>query len=978
MGDAEEPRDWKHTLNLPRTDFPMKGNLQALEPRMLARWQEEGTWAALLAANAGRPRFLFHDGPPYANGHIHAGTALNNVLKDFVVKAQNMSGRLCDCIPGWDCHGLPIERAVEKRLKEQKVDRRTLAREDFLARCRAYAQEFIDIQRGELRRLGLFADWDTPYTTLSFGYEAQEIRELAAVARRGLLYRKKKAVYWCVTDQTALAEADIEYADHESPSIYVAFRTEAAKGTLGKHERPEALAEAFPFLRGHAVDLAIWTTTPWTLPANLAVAVHPELDYVFYDLGSRVVVAAKDLLPRLLAEIAPEHLEVRTLKAHGETVSAAALVDPARILGYATGKDLEGFAYRHPFAPRQGFVVLGEHVTLEQGTGLVHTAPGHGAEDYAVGEAYGLEAYNPVLADGRFDDTVQPPSLKGVRVFDANPAIVQLLVEKGVLLNRAGESVVHSYPHCDRCKNPVIFRATPQWFVSLDRPLDGAQGPSLRTRALQQVDEAVEWIPDWGKQRIRGMLENRPDWTLSRQRSWGVPIPVALCASCGEGLVSPALMEKVAEAVEQEGAGAWYRLPLEQFLPEPPPCAACGSRRWNKGTDILDVWFDSACSFAVVMEPRYGPGPVDLYLEGSDQHRGWFHSSLLVSVATRDRAPYRRVLTHGFVVDGEGRKMSKSLGNFVAPEKIISQYGAELLRLWVASSDYRDDIRLSDGILKSLAEGYRKIRNTLRYALSNLADFDPARHAVPDAQLLPLDAWAKGRLEELVARVRRAYDAYEFHLVYHAVVDFCGNDLSALYFDISKDRLYTWKTDGPARRSGQTVLHRVATDLLRLLAPVMSFTAEEAWAFLPAAPTRSVFLAGFPQAQGRMPAELGERFERLFAIRSVVQKQLEAARRDKLIGASLEAKVLLYPAEADREFLGRHLAELPGLFIVSQVELLEAATPGLQQVPGGSHFETLGVEVRPADGAKCPRCWTYAVEVAAGAAVCAKCQAALG
>lgn len=979
MDDAGEPRDWKHTLNLPRTDFPMKGNLLALEPRLLARWEAEGTWKALKEANAHKPRFLFHDGPPYANGHLHAGTALNKVLKDFVVKLENMSGRLCDYIPGWDCHGLPIERAVEKRLKDEKIDRRTLSREDFLDRCRAYAQEFIDIQRTEFKRLGLFADWDTPYTTLSFAYEAQEIRELARVARRGLLYRKKKAVYWCFTDQTALAEADIEYEDRTSPSIYVAFRTEAAAGgPLGKGARKEALADAFPFLRGRAVDLVIWTTTPWTLPANLAVAVHPELEYVFYDLGSRVVVVAKDLLSRLLGEIAPEQMQVRTLQAQGTPLSAAALVEPARILGYASGRELEGFAYRHPFAPRQGRVVLGEHVTLEQGTGLVHTAPGHGAEDYAVGEAYGLEAYNPVLADGRFDDTVQPPSLEGVRVFDANPKIVELLVQKGVLLNRPGETITHSYPHHDRCKNPIIFRATPQWFVALDRPMDGADGLSLRAAALRDVDHSVRWIPEWGKQRIQGMLETRPDWTLSRQRSWGVPLPVLLCAACGEGLVSPEMMERVADAVEKEGTGAWDRLPLEHFLKVPPACGACGGQRWTKGTDILDVWFDSACSFATVMEPRYGPGPVDLYLEGSDQHRGWFHSSLLVSVATRDRAPYRQVLTHGFVVDGDGRKMSKSLGNVVSADKMIAQYGAEVVRLWVASSDYRDDIRLSDGILKSLAEGYRKIRNTLRYALSNLADFDPSKDALGHEAFLPLDAWAQGRLAELVVRVRRAYEAFEFHLVFHAVVDFCGNDLSALYFDISKDRLYTWKTDGQPRRSAQTVLYRVARDLLRLLAPVMSFTAEEAWTFLPAAPTASVFLAGFPEVERRMPAELAERFERLFAVRSGVQKQLELARRDKVIGASLEARVLLHAQASDREFLGRHLAELPGLFIVSQVELLDMETPGMHHIPSGHQTETLGIEVRPADGAKCPRCWTYAVEVAAGESVCRKCQAALG
>jgi isoleucyl-tRNA synthetase len=978
MGDAAEPRDWKHTLNLPRTDFPMKGNLLQLEPRLLERWNEEGTWKALLLANQGKPRFLFHDGPPYANGHIHAGTALNKVLKDMVVKFQNMSGRLCDFIPGWDCHGLPIERAVEKRLKDEKVDRRTLSREDFLLRCRTYAQEFIDIQRTEFRRLGLFADWDTPYTTLAFAYEAAEIRELARVARRGLLYRKKKAVYWCFVDQTALAEADIEYADHESPSVYVAFRTEAAQGALGRNARPEAMASVFPFLSGKTVDLVIWTTTPWTLPANLAIAVHPELEYVFYDLGSRVVVVAKDLLPRLLAEIAPEQMEVRTLQAQGAELSAAALVDATRILGFASGRELEGFAYLHPFVPRQGRVVLGEHVTLEQGTGLVHTAPGHGAEDYAVGEAYGLEAYNPVLADGRYDGTVQPPTLKGVRVFDANPAIVQLLVDKGVLLNRPGETIAHSYPHHDRCGNPIIFRATPQWFVALDRPMEGGDGHSLRAAALKQIDEAVEWIPDWGKQRIRGMLENRPDWTLSRQRTWGVPLPVALCEACGEGLVSAEMMDRVAEAVALEGAGAWYRLPLEHFLPTLPPCPGCGKTAWTKGTDILDVWFDSACSFAAVMEPRYGPGPVDLYLEGTDQHRGWFHSSLLVSVATRDRAPYRQVVTCGFVVDGQGRKMSKSVGNVVPPEKIISQYGAEVLRLWVAASDYRDDIRLSDGILKSLAEGYRKIRNTLRYALSNLSDFEYHRDAVGQSELLPLDAWAQGRLDELVVRVRRAYQAYEFHVVFHAVVDFCGNDLSALYFDISKDRLYTWKSDGQPRRSGQTVLYQVARDLLRLLAPIMSFTAEEAWSFLPGAATPSVFLAGLPETTHRMPAELSERFERLFSVRSAVQKQLEAARRDKVIGASLEAKVLLHAEAADKEFLARHLAELPGLFIVSQVELLDAPAEDMHRVSGGGQHETLGIAVRPADGAKCPRCWTYAVEVAAGAPVCNKCQAALG
>jgi isoleucyl-tRNA synthetase len=956
--------DYKDTVNLPRTEFPMKGNLPQLEPRLLAFWAQQGTYLKMLERNASGPRFVFHDGPPYANGHLHAGHALNKILKDIVVKYRNMAGQLCDFIPGWDCHGLPIEQAVEKRLKDKKVDRRSLSREEFLERCRAYAEEFIGIQREEFKRMGVFGRWDEPYKTLTFDYEAQEIRELAELVRRGLVYRRKKPVYWCLTDQTALAEAEVEYEDHQSPSIYVAF------------DAAEDLGRLSPALQGKRVAFAIWTTTPWTLPANLAIAVHPKLEYVFYDVGPRVLCVAKDLLPRVLSECRADHLAIRevTVPGSGQTVEAASMAEATRILTYASGADLEGLKYRHPFYDRVSPVLTGEHVTLEQGTGLVHTAPGHGQEDYELGLKAGLDIYNPVKDDGRFDETVGP-LLAGKKVFEANPVVVGLLEEKGALLNPKDARVSHSYPHCWRCHNPIIFRATHQWFIALDKE-DG-----LRRRALAEIDQ-VQWVPRWGRERIHGMLEGRPDWCISRQRTWGVPIAVAMCEGCGEPVLSPELMERVAAAVEKEGAGAWYRTPVSEFLPAGHACPKCGKKEFRRETDILDVWFDSACSFAAVaMKRKNMHVPVDLYLEGSDQHRGWFHSSLLVGVGAHDHAPYRTVLTHGFVVDGEGRKMSKSLGNVVAPEKIIAQYGAEVLRLWVASSDYRDDVSLSEQILKGLAEGYRKIRNTVRYALSNLYDFDPKKDAVKPEALLPLDQWARSRLADLTARVRKAYEAYEFHQVFHQVVDFCAMDLSAVYFDILKDRLYTSKAASAARRSAQTVLHEVARDLLRLLAPVMSFTAEEAWQLLPGRETESVFLAGLPDGAGvAADPEVMGRYERLFALRSAVLPLLEAARREKMIGASLEAKVVLTASGAARAFLEKHREELPSLLIVSQVELADAAGAKAQALalPASFGEGAVQAEVAPAAGQKCPRCWTYSEAVGKGGQeVCARCAAAL-
>ncbi|MFZ5471314.1 MAG: isoleucine--tRNA ligase [Myxococcota bacterium] len=944
MSDAT-PKDYKETVNLPRTDFPMKGNLTQLEPKLLAWWESQGTYGKLVEKNSGRPLYVLHDGPPYANGRLHAGHALNKVLKDIVVKYRNMSGRLTDFIPGWDCHGLPIEQAVEKRLREKKIDKRTLSRDQFLEKCREYALEFVGIQREEFKRMGVFGRWAEPYLTLSFDYEAQEIRELATFAKTGALYRKKKPVYWCLTDATALAEAEVEYEDHASPSVYVAF------------DAAEDLGKKFPKLSGRKVSFVIWTTTPWTLPANLAIAAHPTLEYVFYELDGRVAVVAKELLTRFLAALpsAAEHLAVKDVKLGGAELSTAAMLHPERVLGYATGNELDGLSYRHVFYERVSPVLLGSHVTTEQGTGLVHTAPGHGQEDYEVGLAHGLDIYNPVKNDGAYDDSVGS-RLAGKKVFEANPLVIEWLVEKGALLNAATDTVKHSYPHCWRCHHPVIFRATHQWFISLEKN-------ELRTKALSEIDR-VEWVPKWGRERIHGMLENRPDWCISRQRTWGVPIPMALCEGCDEAVVSAEVMEKVASAVEKEGAGVWYRTPVEAFLPAEYRCSQCGGGKFRRETDILDVWFDSACSFAAVGEKReHLRVPVDLYLEGSDQHRGWFHSSMLVGVGTRGRSPYESCLTHGFVVDGEGRKMSKSLGNVVLPEEIIKKHGAEVLRLWVASSDYRDDVRLSGQILQGLSEGYRKIRNTVRYALSNLYDFDPQNDAVADEALLPLDRWAKDRLAWLVTKVTHAYEMYEFHFVYHAVVEFCANDLSAVYFDILKDRLYTSGKRSDKRRSAQTVLHRIVLDLLRLIAPVMSFTAEEAFQLLPGKPAASVFLAGFPKGGEVLDNQIATTYEKLFAVRSEVQKHLEAARRDKLIGASLEAKVVLGMPKETKDFLSSHLAELPGLFIVSQVELGDA--------------QALRVEVKKADGQKCPRCWTYSPEVGKKRDVCPKCAEAL-
>ncbi len=951
MSDA--PTDYKATLNLPQTEFPMKGNLAALEPKMLEFWENEAIFQAMLEARKDAPTFVLHDGPPYANGNLHAGHALNKILKDIVVKYKHLSGHLTDFVPGWDCHGLPIEQAVEKRLSAKKIDRRTLSKDEFLAKCREYALEFIDTQRAEFKRMGVLGRWAEPYTTLAFDYEAQEIRELATIAEKGLLYRKKKPVYWCLTHATALAENEVEYNDkHVSPSVYVAF---AAEGDL---------SAKWAALKGQKVSFAIWTTTPWTLPANLAISVHPTFEYVFYELEpGRVVVLAKDMLAAVLAAVAPSHLKQQEVKLGEGSFDVSALAEPQRILAYASGTDLEGLKYRHVFLDRVSPVICGEHVTLDAGTGLVHTAPGHGQEDYEIGLKYGLDIYNPVKNDGRYDETVGP-LLVGKKVSEANPLVIDELVARGVLLNAKTDTIVNSYPVCWRCNNDVIYRATNQWFISLDKT-------GLRRDALEAIEQRVTWVPKWGKDRISSMLAGRPDWCISRQRTWGVPIVMALCENCDEAFVDPNMMNRVADEVEKYGTGTWYSTPIENFLPKGATCAKCQSTKFRRETDILDVWFDSASSFAAVAARRPNMSiPVDLYLEGSDQHRGWFHSSLLVGVATRGFAPYKTCLTHGFVVDGDGKKMSKSEGNTVAPADITKKYGGEVMRLWVASSDYRDDVRLSNVILDKLSEGYRKIRNTVRFTFLNLYDFDPAVHTVATADLLPLDQWALARLDRLLETVKKAYDSYEFHGVYHSVIDFCSTDLSAMYFDIQKDNLYTRKKDGRARRSAQTALYRIAHDLLVLLAPITSFTSEEAWAYLPGAKAKSVFLAKFPSVQGVANDEGVRDYERLFEVRKAVFPLLEAARRDKLIGKSLEARLVITASGPSLTLLTKYADVLPELFIVSQVEL--AATASEKAQPAGD----VKAEVLLATGDKCPRCWVFRPKVT-GKEVCAVCAEAM-
>jgi isoleucyl-tRNA synthetase len=927
--------DLKSTLNLPRTDFPMKANLPQAEPRRLAAWAEEGLYAKVREARRGAPRFVLHDGPPYANGHIHLGTALNKILKDLVVRSRTQMGFDAPYVPGWDCHGLPIELKVDKDLGSKKREMTPVA---FRRACRDYAASFVGIQRAEFERLGVMGTWDSPYLTMNPGYQATIVRQLAEFVEKGLVYKAKKSVHWCISDRTALAEAEVEYDDaHVSPSIDVRF-------ALAPSEEAR-LQERHPALAGKRVFAVIWTTTPWTLPANLALAVHPDADYAFFP-----VEGTKDVL--LVAKALRETALARWAKGGQAPGLGEALAE-------TKGATLEGVRFRHPWIDRESPVVLADYVTLDTGTGVVHTAPGHGWDDYLTGVRYGLDIYCPVDEAGRFLPEVE--GFAGKRVFEANPEIVELLRQRGALLASGKET--HAYPVCWRCRNPIIFRATEQWFIGLDR--DG-----FRERALLAIAK-VRWFPAWGQERIHNMIATRPDWCISRQRLWGVPIPAFYCKGCAAPVMTPELIRRVADVFAAESADAWYSRSAEELLPEGFRCPACGGSGFEKEKDILDVWFDSGSSHAAVLaqDPSLA-WPADVYLEGSDQHRGWFHSSLLIGVGTRGEAPYRQVITHGFTVDAQGKKISKSVGNDVDTQKLINTYGAEVLRLWTIMVDYREDMRFSDEMLKRVAEAYRKIRNTCRYLLSNLYDFDPARDAVAEDSLEEIDRYALARHRQLVAKVLEAYEAYEFHVVYHQLVQYCASDLSSFYLDVLKDRLYCDAATGQRRRSSQTLLHRLAKDLAVLMAPVLPFTADEVWPLVPAA-QGPVHAAIFPPRETAADDVL-RRWEGLLAVRSLVTKALEEARAAKAIASSLEAAVTLRgPAAALqplRDYEARS-AVFPGnlanLFIVSEVIVTEAAGD-------------LGVEVRRAEGAKCERCWTFSRRVGPSERICERCAAVLG
>ncbi|MDJ0818339.1 MAG: isoleucine--tRNA ligase, partial [Desulfobacterales bacterium] len=796
--------DYKKTLNLPSTKFPMKASLAKREPEQLKSWYETGLYEQIRESSEGKDPFILHDGPPYANGYIHIGTALNKILKDIIVRSKQMAGFDAVYVPGWDCHGLPIEHNVDKELGDKKKD---LSMAQIRRLCRSYAEKFIDIQREEFKRLGVMGVWDDPYLTMNYVYEATIARECGKFALDGSLFRSKKPIYWCFTCQTALAEAEIEYHDESTPSIYVKFAMQ------------DDLSGIMPELAGKSINVVIWTTTPWTIPANLAITLHPDFEYVAVDIGGgEVYILARELVDSCMQTFG---------------------ISDYSIIGEIDPQSLESKHCKHPLYPRDSLVILGSHVTLDAGTGCVHTAPGHGREDHEVGLLYDLDVYSPVDNQGCFTDEVD--FFKGEFVFDANRNINAKLEASGALVHEA--DFEHSYPHCWRCKQPVIFRATPQWFISMDKT-------NLRNKSLEAID-TVQWIPHWGRDRIYGMIENRPDWCVSRQRAWGVPIAVFYCEQCETLLLDEQIMEKIYQLFETHGADVWFEKDISELLPEDLTCQSCGSSHFVKETDILDVWFDSGVSHAAVLEQRpYLRWPADLYLEGSDQHRGWFHSALLTAVGTRQRAPYEAVLTHGFVVDAEGRKMSKSIGNVISPSEVINNYGAEILRLWVSASDYREDIRISDNILKQLTDAYRRIRNTCRFMLGNLYDFTPENDSVVYESMPEIDRFALHKLQLLIEKGRKAYEAYEFHVIYHALYNYCTLDLSAFYLDILKDRLYTSPPQSTARKSAQTVLYATVDAIARLMAPILPFTSDEIWQFMPSGDgrTRSIHLALLPEA----------------------------------------------------------------------------------------------------------------------------------
>jgi isoleucyl-tRNA synthetase len=898
--------DLKKTVNLPKTDFPMKANLPQNEPKLLARWQEADIYGQIRKARAGRPKYVLHDGPPYANGNIHLGHAFNKTLKDFIVRSKTMAGFDSPYVPGWDCHGLPIEIKVDSELGSKKAK---MSAAEIRRECRKYAEKYVNLQREDFIRLGIFGQWDKPYLTMDPKYQSVIAGAFVDFLDQGYVYKGLKPVNWCLNDRTALAEAEIEYENHTSPSIWVRFALTTDPALID------------PALAGRKVWGLIWTTTPWTIPANMAIAFHPKFEYVAADVGGDVYIVASDLL-----------------KATAENVGWK---DP-QVLATFQGSKLEGTVFRHPFLERESLGILGDHVTLEQGVGAVHTAPGHGQEDYVIGRQYGINTYCPVDAAGRFfhaegAEGRLPEELIGKSVWEANPLVIEILSERRALL--AVKRIEHSYPHCWRCHKPTIFRATEQWFIGMDRN-------GLRERALEAIAK-VKWMPSWGQERIHNMVRDRPDWNISRQRTWGVPIVVFYCDGCREPFTDRKVLDAVVKLFAEHSADIWYERTAAELMPEGTTCHKCGGAEFSKENDILDVWFDSGASHLAVLghDPEL-PWPADMYLEGGDQYRGWFHSSLLVGVGLKGSAPYRECATNGWTLDGEGRAMSKSLGNVIGPEKVIKQHGADVLRLWIASVEYNEDVRFSDTILQRLTDAYKKFRNTFRYALSVLGDFDPARDAIAPADMVEVDQWILIETEELVRKCRAWYDEYAFHKVYRAIYDFATVSLSAVYVDMSKDRLYTAATNSRERRSAQTAMYRINFALVRLLAPLLAFTTEEVWSYMnkPAGEPNSVHLAHFPEVgevTAGLPAEaLARQAEwlQLMDVRREVLSALEQARQKKEIGSGLEAKVTLSANGSVAPLLERYRRDLPDLFIVSQVVLApgsEGLTVSIDRADGG-------------------------------------------
>ena len=920
--------DYKETLNLPKTDFPMKANLTRKEPELLEKWERMGLYSKIREAARGRETYILHDGPPYANGSIHLGTALNKILKDMVIKSKNMSGFDSVYVPGWDCHGLPIEHQVDKELGDRRHE---LSQTEKRRSCRLYAEKYVGIQKEQFKRLGVFGEWDNPYLTMNYGYEATTVAELGKLYLNGSVYKGKKPVYWCASCKTALAEAEVEYADHETPSIYVKFPVLSD------------ISAVFPSLRGERASLVIWTTTPWTLPANLAIALHRDFIYSVLKVKDEVLILAKEMQENCLSSFG-----------YGDF----------SVLGEAAGAALEGIKCRHPWIERESVVILAPFVTLEAGTGCVHIAPGHGQEDYEIGMKCGLDNYAPVDDDGKFTEDVE--DFAGQFVFNANENINRKLKSIGALL--ALKKITHSYPHCWRCKNPIIFRSTEQYFISMEKN-------DLRKRSLAAIDK-VKWLPSWGHDRIYGMVENRPDWCISRQRLWGVPIAMFFCDSCHGAVMTEAILNHVVGLFEQYGADVWFEREPRDLMPAGTVCPHCHGSSFSKETNILDVWFDSGVSHAAVLERLpHLKSPADLYLEGSDQHRGWFHSSLLESMGTRGKAPYKSVLTHGFVVDGEGKKMSKSVGNVIDSHEIIENYGAEILRLWVAAEDYTEDIRISEEILKRLVEAYRRIRNTCRFILGNLYDFDAATDMVSYEDMEEIDRFALHRIEEIVRRVKDAYERFQFHTVYYTLYNFCTVDLSALYLDVLKDRLYTSRATSRKRRSAQSAMYLLLHSMTRLLAPILSFTAEEVWGAMPdyAGKESSVHLTQFPDPS-HGDHELAERWKTMLNIKAEISRAIEMARQNKVIGHPLDASVDISPPENLRSLLEDYREEMRMLLIVSQVNIV--GDGAIAEPYDSSEIAGLKIGVKKASGQKCGRCWIYGVSVGSDPlhpAVCERC-----